>query len=244
MTSQNLGKAQIRLPGGLEPKSLPIRLKAKRPEGWGKPAGGSRRRGERRSAHARLAEPRPCAAVTRPGRPRPPRARGPSPPPAARVRDAEGPQRALSHSPANFDSISQKVRPGPAAPRSPRGPACARRRPPGEASGPTAGSLPGTGAGRAHLQDTDTSTRVAGRAALSCARSPRPAALVWRLSMLAGDADGRPGAHMRGSGGLSAARPAPARRGRRGAGGGGRGRKGAEAARGEGGGGGAAGRPG
>lgn len=66
---------------------------------------------------------------------------------------------------------------------------------------------------RPHLQDTDTSTRVAGMAALSWFKSPMPAVLVYRLSILGGDAVDLSRAHIQSSGRLRARSPAPDRRG-------------------------------
>lgn len=66
---------------------------------------------------------------------------------------------------------------------------------------------------RPHLQDTDTSTRVAGMAALSWFKSPIPAVLVYRLSILGGSAVDLSGAHIYSSPRLRAPSPAPDRLG-------------------------------
>lgn len=58
------------------------------------------------------------------------------------------------------------------------------------------GQEEGGGRLRPHLQDTDTSTRVAGMAALSWFKSPIPAVLVYRLSILGGSVVDLSGAHI------------------------------------------------
>ena len=63
-----------------------------------------------------------------------------------------------------------------------------------------------------HLQDTDTSTRVAGMAALSCVKPPRPAELVWRLSILRGAVESS-GSHIQSPGRPRAPSPAPDKQG-------------------------------